>query len=373
MTIADKISEVINNYVSHNGTETIMTRDELFEMIKDVYPMESGSFIASDFCYNRTNEGLNFNTHVHVFEYISYSKYRLLGEKYDYTGPVYYRKRGETNDSIYGYWNSGVFLENDTASEIDNHRADDLTENLLVAMKMYPIKVEKHGLTIEVNSDTATICRITILPETYKLSTQVASWENQTSYFTTIDSESCNYFLETIDECIGETQRLISFCARKTDSTANKKHTSELSKIVTAETFKNAFEHFLAQAEDNAKTGKSKGSRMPYGISAIIHINGETTRVSTHFGQGAASKTPYMNWWVVSNYYIVESGRIVTAIEEERYSHIKEMEPIRYEMIGAKKTRVAVFYETTRESIDYNDFYEHFINVCEEVMTLGVP
>lgn len=59
-------------------------------------------------------------------------------------------------------------------------------------------------------------------------------------------------------------------------------------------------------------------------------------------------------------------------IEEDRYPHLKEIKikPLRYSRIGNKKIDTAVFYSTTKESIDYGELHENFINVCEEVMRL---
>ena len=81
-----------------------------------------------------------------------------------------------------------------------------------------------------------------------------------------------------------------------------------------------------------------------------------------------------MNWWVVSIYYIIDSGNIVVGIEEDRYPHLKEMnnKPLRYEQIGNKKTNVAVFYAAAKDNVNYGVLYESFITVCEEVMQLGL-
>ena len=89
-----------------------------------------------------------------------------------------------------------------------------------------------------------------------------------------------------------------------------------------------------------------------------------------HFGQGAASKTPYMNWHVVSVYYVVETGRIVIGIEKERYKQLDRMHPIRFEHLGNRKTEVAIFYETVKDKIVYKVLYEKFIGISEEVMAL---
>ena len=66
-----------------------------------------------------------------------------------------------------------------------------------------------------------------------------------------------------------------------------------------------------------------------------------------------------MNWWVVSIYYIIDSGNIVMGIEEDRYPHLKKMQtkPLRYEQIGNKKTNVAVFYSAAKDDVNYGELY----------------
>ncbi|WP_462361499.1 DUF7225 domain-containing protein [Parvimonas micra] len=67
MTIEEKISEVINNYVSSNGTGSKMTTDELYSLVIAKYNMNRNSFLPADYCYNRTNEGINFVKSIHIF------------------------------------------------------------------------------------------------------------------------------------------------------------------------------------------------------------------------------------------------------------------------------------------------------------------
>ena len=61
-------------------------------------------------------------------------------------------------------------------------------------------------------------------------------------------------------------------------------------------------------------------------------------------------------------------------IEETRYPHLKEMQikPLRYAQIGNKKVDVAIFYSATKSSINYSELREGLMNVCEEVMRLGL-
>ena len=76
---------------------------------------------------------------------------------------------------------------------------------------------------------------------------------------------------------------------------------SELRQLVTAQLFEKSYSQFIEQADCNAISKKSEGPRIPYGFT-IKKIDGGNW--SQHFGQGAASKTPYINWHVVSVYYM---------------------------------------------------------------------
>ena len=147
---------------------------------------------------------------------------------------------------------------------------------------------------------------------------------------------------------------------------------SKLRTILDSEAFEATFEDFLRHADENAISGRGRGGQTPGGFYAKPVCDGAT--VAVHYGQGGASKTPYLNWWVVSIYYIPENGNIVLGIEESRYSHLKEMRlsPLRYSKLGNKKENVAVFYETTKSSLKYKELREKFLAVSEEVMRLGL-
>ena len=49
-----------------------------------------------------------------------------------------------------------------------------------------------------------------------------------------------------------------------------------------------------------------------------------------------------------------------------------QIKPLRYEQIGKKKVSIAVFYSTNKSNVNYNELYDKFIDVCEEVKRLGL-
>lgn len=147
---------------------------------------------------------------------------------------------------------------------------------------------------------------------------------------------------------------------------------SELRTFVSAEAFEKAYKMFIEQAEKNAVSKKAQGTKTPYGFSKKPNCDG--AEFKCEYGRGAASATPYMNWWAVSVYYLPQNESIIMGIEKDRYPHLNEMntKPLRYSNIGNKTTSVAVFYSATKVQVDYKELYEKFINVCEEVMSLGL-
>ena len=256
-------------------------------------------------------------------------------------------------------------------------RRADLADGVKNVLKDIPVVVGIENSAVTVRFQEMLICGINVEDEAYKIYNVSSEWVDQTSYHCEKSGdETWHYYLETIDECIGETQRLVMFEAQKgkkrPESNSNGKHTSELSVVLDENTFIKSFEAFIQQADDNAVSGKGIGGQTPFGFSGKPKCDGAD--VSTHYGQGGASKTPYMNWWVVSVYYIPSTGNIAMGIEENRYPHLKEMaiRPLRYAQIGNKKERIALFYATTKARIDYAELYEKFLVVCEEVMRLGL-
>lgn len=147
---------------------------------------------------------------------------------------------------------------------------------------------------------------------------------------------------------------------------------SEFRKIVDETRFKQAFQEFIVQAEKNYESGKANGSRTPYGFPKKPACDG--AEFKQQFGQGAASATPYMNWWCVSIYYLPNIQNIILGIEKDRYPHLTQMKlkPLHYLTIGNKKVDVAVYFSSAKANINYKKLYNAFMDVCEEVMSLGL-
>ena len=260
-------------------------------------------------------------------------------------------------------------------SDTTLNKRNDLHEGIKNILKAIPVDVMADKDTVIVNFQGNLICGVQVLEEAYKIYNVSEEWEKKTSYLCNKAEDGTYYcFLDTIDECIGEVRRLVLFEAQKGNKKFGllKSHDSELSKVMTKEAFEKAFSQFIKQADENAISGKSKGGKSPAGFPVIPHCDG--ANITVHYGQGNATKTPYMCWHVVSIYYLPDNGNITMGIEETRYVHLNKMQikPLRYEYIGNKKDQIAVFYSTAKSSINYADLYENFLNVCEEVIHWGL-
>jgi hypothetical protein len=77
------------------------SRKEIIDLLIIAHPgTNRSSIIPSDYCYNIVNVGIPFD--VHIFEYLGGGRYKYLGPKYQYTGPIYWK-----NEKV-GKWEKGI-------------------------------------------------------------------------------------------------------------------------------------------------------------------------------------------------------------------------------------------------------------------------
>ena len=132
------------------------------------------------------------------------------------------------------------------------------------------------------------------------------------------------------------------------------------------EDFREALDNFLKQADENRITLKSNGKKV---------IETPECDLGTHYGQGNASRAPYLNKYVVSIYYITAENGIVIGIAkkflDDPHLHLSQMKISKIEdkLLGtsAKDKSVAVYYETSRELLNYDELYDKFMSLCDEV------
>lgn len=109
MTIGEIMANVVNDYIRSHGTTNTMSKKELYQLISERYFIKYSSFLPQDYCYNRTNDGIHFQDHIHLFEYIGVDCYRLIGENYSYSGSVIHKPKGSP-EIIIGKWTRGTLF-----------------------------------------------------------------------------------------------------------------------------------------------------------------------------------------------------------------------------------------------------------------------
>ncbi len=105
-----EIAVVINEYVRDFGTEECKTSSEIKDLLiskgVDLHTM----YQPSDLCYNRTtkHDVSGFADAIHLFEYVGWNCYRILGEDYSYSGPIERKPKGEKETIVVGEWEDGI-------------------------------------------------------------------------------------------------------------------------------------------------------------------------------------------------------------------------------------------------------------------------
>src|SRR6056297_1603576 len=84
---------------------------EICSALEKKYGTNPTSVLLADLSYNRTNKGIDFEKHPHLFEYVKSGEYKYLGELYPYTGNVYRRDENADEDMIVGRWENGSLVE----------------------------------------------------------------------------------------------------------------------------------------------------------------------------------------------------------------------------------------------------------------------
>ena len=97
---------------------TVFTRTEIVDRVHRLFSRNRESIIPSDYCYNRLNNGINYETQLHLFEYTEDKRYSYLGQECKYTGKVFHHPKGCAEICV-GELIDGVLISvvNDSASE----------------------------------------------------------------------------------------------------------------------------------------------------------------------------------------------------------------------------------------------------------------
>jgi len=84
ITIKDEIEQFLLSMPINYEFSTNWFKSELSKL----YNRSEGSYIPSDYCYNRKNKGINFDKQPHYFLFLGKGVYRYVGKNYDYNGVI---------------------------------------------------------------------------------------------------------------------------------------------------------------------------------------------------------------------------------------------------------------------------------------------
>lgn len=108
----EEIAVVINEYVKEHGAEERKTSAEIKDLLIRNGVKLHTMYQPSDLCYNRTtkHDVSGFANAIHLFEYVGWNRYRILGEGYSYSGIIERKPKGEKNTIAVGKWENGVCI-----------------------------------------------------------------------------------------------------------------------------------------------------------------------------------------------------------------------------------------------------------------------
>lgn len=109
--LVEEMRDYVNQIIEIHGIGHILSTKEIKYYFKVNRGMNPGSIIPSDYCYNRTNNGISLEN-PKFFEYIGHGKYRCLGELYKYTGKIFHKPKGSSCEIVVGEWVNGEVYYN---------------------------------------------------------------------------------------------------------------------------------------------------------------------------------------------------------------------------------------------------------------------
>lgn len=89
MSVIKEIEEFVKSMPLNYEFSTKWFKTELIKK----YNRSEDSYIPSDYCYNRKNNGINYNKQPHYFLYIERGKYRYVSKNYVYDGVIEHTPR----------------------------------------------------------------------------------------------------------------------------------------------------------------------------------------------------------------------------------------------------------------------------------------
>lgn len=89
MSVIKEIDEFVKSMPMDYEFSTKWFKTELSKK----YNRSEDCYIPSDYCYNRKNNGINYDKQPHYFLYIKRGKYKYVGKNYTHNGTVEHKPR----------------------------------------------------------------------------------------------------------------------------------------------------------------------------------------------------------------------------------------------------------------------------------------
>jgi hypothetical protein len=102
MTIFEQIKQVLEDKEEGDPVKS----SEIKKMLKTRFGTNMNSVLISDYCYNLTNDGINFEEHPHLFEWVKRNEYVYRGENYNYTREIFHKPVRQER-RVVGEWING--------------------------------------------------------------------------------------------------------------------------------------------------------------------------------------------------------------------------------------------------------------------------
>lgn len=123
-TIDEQMTIIVKEIISKHGCNYEISRKDLIDKVvasfkKIGITIDEASIIPADFCYNRVNKGINFDTKPRLLKFLGNGHYECLGKNYKFTGKVYTNPKGESKEIVVGSWKDGKLKKNENWNKQD--------------------------------------------------------------------------------------------------------------------------------------------------------------------------------------------------------------------------------------------------------------
>ncbi len=123
MNINYSIFDMVIDTFKYTPMDAEFTRAEIINLVTSKYNnCNPTSVIPSDYCYNRLNNGINYEKYLHLFIYTDDKKYRYVGLNYPYTGKIKHKPRGGF-EIVVGELKEGILIPYSENEEISTKKA----------------------------------------------------------------------------------------------------------------------------------------------------------------------------------------------------------------------------------------------------------